>query len=105
MYGTEQAKRFETHVLTFENGSEQRWLSTRELWRGVLVFSSVSGYDLATVQGFFRSMKGQFDRTWDITIEGNTWSYLTFESDSFPQIENKQGRFSFQLACRQVRKN
>lgn len=105
MYGTEQAKSFGVSVLQFENDSEQRWLNTRELWEGLLVFTSVSGYDLAAVQGFFRSMKGRFDQTWDITIEGSTWNYLTFDQDDFPQTENKYGRFSFQLKCKQVRKN
>lgn len=105
MYGTTQSIGPKTTVVQFENGSEQRWNAVRSLWSGMINFTSVSGYDLGLVQQFFRSMKGQLDKTWDITIGGALYNNLTFEQDDFPQTEVKNGRFSFSLKCRQVRKN
>jgi hypothetical protein len=94
-----------TGILVFEDDSEQRFRSAVPLMHRTLVLSSIGGYDLANVREFWRSMKGRFDSTWDIYIDG-AWEYhLAFDDDEFSVSEPRPGSFTVSLKCLQTRPN
>jgi len=97
--------RLETGVVRFEDDTEQRWVRARARNSFRLQFSRLSEEDVATIEAFFRSCKGKFDTTWDITIGGTTYSHCTFEDDTFAVTETSEGLFTVALNIRQVRPN
>lgn len=103
MYGGQREMTFGTAVVQFCDDSEQRWRSTGALAGFVLTLRNVDGYDLANVLEFFRSMKGRFDSSWDLTLGSTLYSNLTFDDDEITWTETKPDRFSLQLRVRQVR--
>ena len=103
MYGAERTVRQGTGVVQFLDDSEQRWRQHGALAGFTLEFRHIDGYDLANVLEFFRSMKGRFDSTWDLTLGGTLHPYLAFEDDEISWQESKPNRFSLQLRVRQAR--
>lgn len=105
MYGATRERVYSTKVVRFVNDTEQRWAETAGLARFILTFTHIDGWDLANVLEFFRSNKGRFDSTWDITLAGVTYSYMAFDQDEFVWSETKPNRFSATLRLVQVRAN
>jgi hypothetical protein len=103
MYGLQRETRFGTGVVQFCDDSEQRWKAHGALAAFTLEFRNIGGYDLANILEFFRSMKGAFDSTWDLTIDATTNSNLCFDQDEITWTETKPDRFSLSLRVRQVR--
>lgn len=103
MYGAQRDTRFGTGVVQFCDDTEQRWRQHRALAGFTLELRNVDGYDLANVLEFFRSMKGRWDTTWDLTLGGSTFANLAFDDDDITWTETKPDRFSVQLRVRQVR--
>jgi len=103
--GTIQQLRRNIAIVTFDNGSEQRWRARRELFEVELVFKSISGYDQGAIMTFFNSMKGRFDDTWDITIEAVLYENMNFGSDTITWTSVGNGRFDSRIRCVQTRKN
>ncbi len=103
MYGGQRETRFGTGVAQFCDDSEQRWKAHGPLAAFTLEFRHIDGYDLANVQEFFRSMKGAFDSTWDLTLGATLYANLCFDQDDFAWTETKPNRFSVSLRVRQAR--
>jgi hypothetical protein len=94
-----------TTLLRFEDDSETRFLTSLTHTHRTLVLTSINGYDLANVREFWRSMKGRFDSTWDIFVDG-AWEYnMAFDTDEFSVTETTPGSFAVSLPCLQVRPN
>lgn len=105
MYPAVREKVYGTQVARFVNDQEQRWTSNVALSGLTLQFTNISGYDLGAIREFWRSMRGRFDSTWDITFNGTTYSFMAFDSDKFSVVETKPERYSLSLKCKQVRQN
>lgn len=105
MYGAERETRFRTTVVQFVGDQEQRWRSQAPLTAWTLRLIDIDGYDLANVLAFWRSMKGKFDSTWDITVAGVLYSNMAFDQDEFSAVEAKPERYTVELRCLQTRKN
>lgn len=101
MYPATLGLTYRTDVVQFVNDSEQRWATQPALGEFELTFTAVDGYDLSLVMDFFRSQKGQFDGTWTLTINSNTYNNCTFLDDAFTWTERKAERYDFTLKCRQ----
>lgn len=97
-----RAVEFRTQVHRFRNGSEQRVAERGERARLVLTFTNLDGYDVSTLRDFWRSTKGAFDATWDITIDGVLYEGCAFEDDEFAATESKAERYSVALRVVQV---
>lgn len=101
MYPATLGLTFKTDVVQFVNDTEQRWAT----WQGVsefeLVFTDIDGYDLSLLVEFFNSVKGQFDATWTLPINGQTYNNCSFLQDDFTYTEAKPERYSVTLKCRQ----
>ena len=92
---------FRTQVHKFKNGSEQRVAERGERARFVLSYTNLDGYDVSTLCDFWRSTKGSFDATWDITVDGVLYEGCAFEDDAFPATESKAERASLSLKVTQ----
>lgn len=104
-YGATTEKRLVARVVPFEDDSEQRWKVVPSVpkFACTLVLTNLDGYDLANVLEFWRSMKGRFDSTWDITINGTTYTNMTFDEDEFTYVESRPEQFSVTLKCVQTK--
>ncbi len=89
-------------VLQFDDDSEQRWIEAPPLVRRTLELGHINAYDLANVIEFWRSMKGRFDATWDITIGGRTERNLAFADDTLNIEQTLPGRFNLTLKLMQT---
>jgi len=96
---------FGVRVLQFGNDTEQRFVRHAPLSEWNLTYRDLKAADVATLRTFFDSQKGQFDKSWDITIAGVSYQNMTFLQDDFPPVETKGTRHSLTLRARQVRKN
>lgn len=103
MYPAVLGVQYATEVVQFVNDTEQRWASNPGLGNFELTFTNIDGYDLSVLIDFFRSCKGQFDSTWTLAINGQTYTNCTFLSDDITWLENKPERYTLTLKCRQVR--
>jgi hypothetical protein len=92
-----RAVEFRTQVHRFRNGSEQRVAERGERARFVLSYTNLDGYDVSTLRDFWRSTKGAFDPTWDITVDGVLYEGCAFEDDAFTVAESKAERYSVSL--------
>lgn len=93
---------FSTRVMRFCDDTEQRWAARGQHGVFVLTFTDISGFDLANLLDFFRSVKGRFDATWTLTINGTTYSNMALDSDDFAVVEQRPNCFSLQVNCKQV---
>jgi hypothetical protein len=93
---------FGTRVMRFCNDAEQRWVSRGQFGVFVLTLTNISGFDLSIVRDFFRAVKGRFDATWSLTVNGTTHSNLTLDSDDLVVTEQRPNLFNLQVKCRQV---
>jgi len=98
-------KRHGTEVVRFVNDTEQRWKRHVALSSFELRFRDIDGYDLGNILDFYRSMKGRFDSTWDLTLAAVTYQYMVFDQDELAWTEAKPDRFSLTVRCKQVRQN
>jgi hypothetical protein len=103
MYPATLGKIYKTEVVQFVNDSEQRWATWPGFGDFELVFTDINGYDLSLLLDFFRSMKGQFDDSWRLIINGQTYTNCCFLQDDFTYTESKPERYSITLKCRQTR--
>lgn len=103
LYPLVRAREHLTRVVQFSDDSEQRWRVRPAIARFSLEFSDVNGYELSEILEFWRSMKGRFDATWEITIGGQTYQNMTFDSDECSFVENRPNRYTVRLSCIQTR--
>jgi len=121
MYGTQRGRRYATEVAQFCDDSEQRWpvaqgtatftlnLVDLDGYEDLLVvtghFYDLDGYEVSNVEEFFRSMKGRYDTTWDVTVGGTLYSNMMFDQDEIAWTFTKPMLASAQIRCRQWRPN
>ena len=91
-----------TRVMRFCNDAEQRWAARGPYAVFVLTLTNISGFDLSNVRDFFRAVKGRFDPTWSLTINGTAYSNMILDSDDLIVTEQKPNLFTLQVKCRQV---
>lgn len=103
LYPVTRSREYVTRVVQFADDSEQRWRVRPALARFTLEFTDINGYDLSEILAFWRSTKGRFDTTWQITIDGQTYQNMAFDSDDFSFIENRPNRYTVRLSCIQTR--
>lgn len=99
-----------TRVIKFANDTEQRWSVRPELFSATLQYSAVNGYDLALIQAFFRTMRGEYVDTlmlnvFDITIDGVQYFWCVFDQDSISPESEIGETYSFVLNIKQLRPN
>jgi hypothetical protein len=93
---------FTTRVMRFCNDVEQRWASRGQFGVFVLTLTNISGFDLSNIRDFFRTVKGRFDATWSLTINGTTYNNMILDSDDLVVTEQRPNLFNLQVKCRQV---
>ena len=93
---------FAARVMRFCNDAEQRWAARGQYGVFVLMLTNISGFDLSNVRDFFRAVKGRFDPTWSLTINGTTYNNMILDSDDLAATEEKPNQFTLQVKCRQV---
>lgn len=96
---------FLTGITKFCSDKEQRWVKRASLTSLVLTYERINPTDLATIFTFFNTQKGAFDKTWSITFDGISYSYMVFVHDDFSPVESSPGLWNLTLRARQVRKN
>ena len=92
-----------TRVLRFGDDTEQRFSLGAGRQRLTLAFEGLRKADADLIRTFHSTVKGAFDTTWDITVDGVTIGNLAAESDDLEVTETSLGRYSVRLACRQVK--
>ena len=98
MNGTSRELEMPTKVHEFTDSTEQRWAMRAPLSRFTLVFTDISGYDLANIRQFVATVKGGFDQTWDITLKGITYSNCSLAEDKITFSEPaRKNRFTLTL--------
>ena len=103
MYGTAQGRRYATEVAQFCDDSEQRWPTAQGTATFTLNLVDLDGYEVSNVEEFFRSMRGRYDSTWDITIGGTLYSNMMFEADEIVWAFSRPMLQSSSITCRQWR--
>jgi hypothetical protein len=93
---------FGTRVQRFCNDTEQRWAARTQYGVFILTLTNICGYDLANIRDFFRAVKGRFDPTWTLAINGTTYNNMILDSDDLVVTETKPTLFTLQVQCRQV---
>lgn len=101
-YPLRDTQSFSTGLAKFLDDSEQRWRKRRMLRRFVLTCTDINAYDVSLILNFFRSQAGRFDSTWSLSIGGNTYHNLAFDTDTFQMIENKTNRMALSFNVVQV---
>ena len=104
LYPMRRARIHGTTVIRFVDDTEQRWRSSPPMMQFVLEYRDINGYDLSRLLEFFRTVKGRFDTTWDITVGGVTYHHMMFDGDAFEVVESKPDRYTVRLTCRQWRR-
>jgi len=105
MYGTQRGRRYATEVAQFCDDSEQRWPVAQGTATFTLNLVDLDGYEVSNVEEFFRSMKGRYDTTWDVTVGGTLYSNMMFDQDEIAWTFTKPMLASAQIRCRQWRPN
>lgn len=90
-------------VITFLDGSEQRFAVRPWLNSFRLVFADVPASDVTAIEGFVDTVKGAFDTTWEFTgPDGVVYPGMALEQDELIAEEAAEGRWSVSVAMRQV---
>lgn len=105
LYPVSIAKRYPVRVLQFDDGTEQRFRQSAAVQRLVLTLDGITGDEKDEIVDFFNTSKGSFDATWSITLGGNTYSYMAFDSDSLEAVEREENSWSMTIRLVQNRKN
>jgi len=102
LYPVTTVSRRPVAILQFSDFTEQRWKRCVPLARFRLDLQQITYTELSAIRTFFDSVKGGFDSTWDITLNGVTYTNMTFETDTLESREIDQGIYSLTLPCRQI---
>lgn len=78
--------RYPVKVLTFGDGSEQRWRVAPPLERFSLRHDGITTTDRDALFSFFAGRKGDYDE-FDLTMDGATYDHLKLDS---PEITARQ---------------
>lgn len=89
-----QRNGFATRVMRICNDTEQRRASRRQFGVFVLTLTNISSFDLLDIRDCSRTLKGRFDATWGITINGAMYSNMTLDSDDLVVTERKPNLFN-----------
>jgi hypothetical protein len=104
LYPVTRSIEFLTDIAIALNATEQRAKRRPPLIRWNLPYTRVNATDTAAIKAFFESQKGTFDSTWTFTLDGYSYTGLTFEDDVFT-VQEDAGTptyYSFTLRARQV---
>ena len=93
---------YETRVVRFCDDTEQRFVTRLPFSTFLLNFTKINGYDLSALLAFFRTVKGQYDASWTLTINGTTYPTMMLDSDDFTMTELTPNYFTLQVKCRNV---
>jgi hypothetical protein len=93
---------FATRVMRFCDDTEQRFVTRYPFSIFVLQFTNINGYDLSQLVAFFRTVKGQYDSSWTLTINGTTCPTMNLDSDDLLVVENVSECFTLSVKCRNV---
>jgi hypothetical protein len=93
---------YRTRVLTFLNGAQQRWSVRKPLLSPlILTYTNIKRADRTTLENFFKSMKGAFDHTFTLTLDGTAYLNCYFDQDEMVWTEQKPNRWSTTVKIRQ----
>lgn len=93
-----------TKVLSFADDTEQRWKQRAPLARFTLTYRRLKQADMITLRNFFDSMKGEYDSTFSITLDGTTYNNCAFDQDEFTYVEKSEKLYDVTLKIRQTQK-
>ena len=107
MYPSAISDEYVTRVIRFLNDQEQRFLVRDSLFRGMLQYAGVNGYDTSVLRRFLYSMRGaasttDLSNTFSITIGNQTYPFCIFDQDDFTVEVDQAENNSFQLKIRQI---
>ena len=93
---------FATRIGRGEDGTEQRWpLHTgRASW--TLSYPRLTPAERDILLAFFESSKGSFDQTFDLSLNGTTFTGCHFDADKFAVAERNPLQYSATVTIRQV---
>jgi hypothetical protein len=92
----------DTTVHQFENDTEQRYRSRKELVGLELVFENVRTTDWTLIQTFFDDHDGGF-APFEVTVNGIMYSNCVFVDDSLSKTEVNHGYVSGTVRIRQLK--
>lgn len=110
MYPSTLTYKYETRVIRTLGDQEQRWTVHGELFRCILDFKDVNGYDMSVIRHFFRTQIGMnvaldLSSTFDITLRGQNFAYCCFDQDELHVTVGSGETYSFSLKIKQLRRN
>lgn len=107
MFPVQRSLQVRATIHRFADDTQQRYLSAPILNAWTLSYKGIKAADLATLQGFFDTQKGAFDKTWTFPFAGTSYTAMAFDQDDFTYVESADaiGRFSLSLKLRQVAKS
>lgn len=89
-----------TRVLKAANSTEQRFAVRPAMATLEVSLVNASATDKASVDSFFDTQKGAFDSSWDITVDGKTYTSARFMDDELSWEESKPTRWTTRLTIR-----
>lgn len=104
LYPFSRTSQFSTRVNQFQNGTEQRWKMRAPLHEFALQFTKINATDLASLESFWASIKGSFDKTWDYTL-GGLYATCAMLDDHMTIRQSRRLLFDVAFRFRQVAKS
>ena len=96
--------RYSVKVLTFADGSEQRFRIGPPLERFALKHEGITTEDRDLLADFFAARKGDYEQ-FSLVMNGTTYNYMKFESPDFTATQRQDHLWDVTLSLRQWRKN
>ena len=98
----QRTTRYPVRVLTFADGSEQRFRSGPELERFALQHNGITTADKAALATFFAARKGDYEQ-FSLVMNGTTYNYLKFDGPDFAATQRQDHLWDVSLTLRQWR--
>jgi hypothetical protein len=83
-------------TVEFSDHTKQAWTASDALVNFRLNLSRITGYELAAVLSLYRSSQGRKDQSWDLTIEGTTYSNMSFDTDEL-EVQDEGMTYSLEI--------
>lgn len=98
-----RTSRYPVRVLTFADGSEQRFRTSPPLERFALRHEGITTADRDSLFSFFAGRKGDYDE-FDLTMDGTTYTHLKLDSPEISATQKPDHSWDVSLVLRQWRK-
>lgn len=97
-----RVSRYPVRVLTFADGSEQRFRSAPVLERFALQHTGITTADKDDLYDFFAARIGDYEQ-FSLVMNGTTYDYMKFDSPEFTASQRQDHLWDVSLTLRQWR--